>query len=121
MRGGIGRLGTWDSSELRPVPHISTRRAQQKSKMHQEGTKAEEGRERNKSTRQTEKGTKTERQERCWVSVTWMRLAAARALRSSLRAAMPLNAAWMVTAEADSRVPLAPYKRGRQALEAVEA
>lgn len=89
--------------------------------MHQEGTKAEEGRERNKSTRQTEKGTKTERQERCWVSVTWMRLAAARALRSSLRAAMPLNAAWMVTAEADSRVPLAPYKRGRQALEAVEA
>lgn len=52
------------------------------------------------------------------MSVTWMCLAAARALRSSLRAAMPLKAAWMVTAEADSRVPLAPCKRGRHTLEA---
>ena len=47
-----------------------------------------------------------------------MRLAAARTLRSSLRIAMPLKAAWMVTAEADSRVPLAPCKRGRQTLDA---
>ncbi len=91
--------------------------------MHQDGIKAEEGGESNESTVQTEKGTGTEieRQKRCCLSVTWMCLAAAQALRSSLRAAMPLKAAWMVTAEAASRVPLAPCKRGRQTSEAVEA
>ena len=40
--------------------------------------------------------------------LTWIWLAAVRALRSSLRAAMPLYAACMVTAEAVNLVPLAP-------------
>lgn len=43
------------------------------------------------------------------VRLTWILPAARRAARSSLRAAMPRKAAWMVTADAVSLVPRAPY------------
>ena len=101
------------------MTHISTQGGLNRTEAEDasRGDKAEEGRERNKVPDRQRKAQE-QRDKRCWVSVTWMCLAAARALRSSLRAAMPLKAAWMVTAEADSRVPLAPCKRGRHTLEA---